>query len=254
MDQIRPIAISFDNVGLAFRGQTILSNISLAISEGEFVCLLGPSGCGKSTTLRLIGDLLREFTGRITLDGKDPSAAWDTLAFVFQGPRLVQWRTALGNVMLGMELRGTAESKESQLQRASDALGLVGLSADVNKFPAMMSGGERQRVAIARAIAVNPKILLMDEPLASLDVQTRRTLRVYIQDVWKRTGKTIFFVTHDVEDALELATRIVVLSKKPTVVLADIRVRKPSIDEQGVAVDQIQLRENILNLLHGVEA
>jgi NitT/TauT family transport system ATP-binding protein len=217
--------ISFDHVQLRFGGETIFSDVSFSIKRGEFVCLLGPSGCGKSTSLRLMGDLIKSDGGTIKVEGKDPSQSWQHLAFVFQSPRLLPWRTALENVMLGMELRGI--DKSQWRERATQQLELVGLSRDGNKYPRMMSGGEKQRVSLARALAVNPDIVVMDEPFSALDPNTRERMRAEIIDIWRKTGKTIVFVTHDVDEALMLADRILLFSNKPTRVLSAIDVVEP---------------------------
>jgi NitT/TauT family transport system ATP-binding protein len=214
--------ISFEHVQLRFGGETIFSDVSFSIKRGEFVCLLGPSGCGKSTSLRLMGDLIQSDGGTIKVDGRDPSQSWDRLAFVFQSPRLLPWRTALENVMLGMELRGI--DKAQWRERALAQLELVGLSRDGNKYPRMLSGGEKQRVSLARALAVNPDIVVMDEPFSALDPNTRERMRAEIITIWQKTQKTIVFVTHDVDEALLLADRILLFSNKPTRVLNALNV------------------------------
>lgn len=220
-------AIMFDKVELALGGEPIYAGVDFHVAQGEFVCLLGPSGCGKSTSLRIIGDLLPPSAGRVEVNGKLPVESWQEIAFVFQSPRLAPWRTALANVLLGVELRfGKAEARR-RIEKARALLHLVGLSASGGKYPLMLSGGERQRVAIARALAVDPSIVLMDEPFSALDPNTRRRLRVEIVRIWQETGKTILFVTHDIEEALVLADRIVLMSNKPTKVLETIVVDAP---------------------------
>ena len=217
-------AISFEAVGLSFSGETIYESLDFSVAHGEFVCLLGPSGCGKSTALRIIGDLLAAERGRVLVSGKPPAESRDDLAFVFQSPRLAPWRNALDNVLLGVELRfGRAEARKRSA-RAAQLLATVGLADAASKYPLMLSGGERQRVAIARALAVDPSIILMDEPFSALDPNTRRRLRAEIERIWQATGKTIVFVTHDIDEALTLAERIVLMSNKPTRVLDTITV------------------------------
>jgi NitT/TauT family transport system ATP-binding protein len=220
-------AISFRDVRLALGGVPIFDGLDFAVAEGEFLCLLGPSGCGKSTSLRVVGDLLGVDGGEVTVADGAPSARWRDIAFVFQSPRLVPWRSALGNVVLGMELRFDSLSRPEMDARARALLALVGLAADVDKYPRMLSGGERQRVAIARAFAVEPRIILMDEPFSALDPNTRRRMREELIELWRRTAKTIVFVTHDVDEALTLADRIVLLSAKPTRVLETVPVDRP---------------------------
>jgi NitT/TauT family transport system ATP-binding protein len=210
--------ITFDNVGVSFGEERIYDRLSFDVRRGEFVCILGPSGCGKSTSLRLIDGLL---------DGRAPRDAWPEIAFVFQSPRLVPWRTALDNVLLGAQLRFGGGDKDARRARANDLLTLVGLAGDVRKYPSMLSGGERQRVAIARALSVDPKIVLMDEPFSALDPNMRSRMRVEMERIWIETGKTVVFVTHDIDEALQLADRTVVLSNKPTRVLEVIELKTP---------------------------
>jgi NitT/TauT family transport system ATP-binding protein len=219
--------IVFDNVGVSFGEERIYDRLSFDVRHGEFVCILGPSGCGKSTSLRLMGGLLDVDAGRITVDGRAPQDAWPEIAFVFQSPRLVPWRTALNNVLLGAQLRFGAGDKDRRRARADELLALVGLAGDTRKFPSMLSGGERQRVAIARALAVDPKIVLMDEPFSALDPNMRSRMRVEMERIWMETGKTVVFVTHDIDEALQLADRTVVLSNKPTRVIEVIEPRTP---------------------------
>jgi len=220
-------AIAFDNVGLTLGAERIYDSVSFEVARREFVCLLGPSGCGKSTSLRIIGDLLRADSGRVRVNGRSPSESWSDIAFVFQSPRLAPWRNALANVLLGVELRfGRAEAKR-RAARARDLLALVGLAESAAKYPLMLSGGERQRVAIARALAVDPSIVLLDEPFSALDPNARGRLRSEIERIWLETKKTVLFVTHDIDEALVLADRIVLLSNKPTRVIEDIRIDAP---------------------------
>ena len=220
---------------------------------GEFVCLLGPSGCGKSTALRIIGDLLPPGAGRVLVNGKAPVASWSDIAFVFQSPRLAPWRNALTNVLLGAELRfGRAEAKK-RAGKARDLLALVGLADSAHKFPLMLSGGERQRVAIARALAVDPSIVLMDEPFSALDPNTRRRLRAEIERIWQETAKTIVFVTHDIDEALILADRIVLMSNKPTRVLETIPVTAPRPRDIDAEPSLRAMRERLVTLFRSLE-
>jgi NitT/TauT family transport system ATP-binding protein len=248
---IDPI-IAFDNVGVAFGDEQIYERLSFDVRRGEFVCILGPSGCGKSTSLRIIGGLLDVNTGRVTVDGRTPQDAWPEIAFVFQSPRLVPWRNALDNVLLGTELRFGAGDKAGRRARATELLSLVGLAGDARKYPSMLSGGERQRVAIARALAVDPKIVLMDEPFSALDPNMRGRMRTEMERIWIETGKTVVFVTHDIDEALQLADRVVVLSNKPTHVLEiiDLKTARPR-----VPVDRVldTHREKLVKLFRSLE-
>jgi NitT/TauT family transport system ATP-binding protein len=229
--------IHFKNVKLQFDSEQIYDNISFDVNSGEFISILGPSGCGKSTSLRIIGGLLEITSGEVSITGKAPSEAWRELSYVFQSARLVPWRNAIKNVTLGMELRYDGMEKLLMENRAKELLSLVGLNDDMEKYPSMLSGGERQRVAIARSLAVDPKIILMDEPFAALDLNTRKHLREELIDIWEKTKKTIIFVTHDIDEALTLADRIILLSDKPTRVLETISInekRPRTIDESNV--------------------
>lgn len=219
--------IRFEKVALTLGGEAIFKDLSFSVGRGEFVCLLGPSGCGKSTSLRLIGDLLAAQSGTVTVDGKPPSQAWQDVAFVFQSPRLAPWRNALDNVLLGVELRLGRRQARRHEARARELLALVGLADSAHKYPSMLSGGERQRVAIARALSVDPSIVLMDEPFSALDPNTRSRMRAEIESIWQRTGRTVLLVTHDIDEAIVLADRIVLLSNKPTSVLESIAVDVP---------------------------
>ena len=251
MAQSEPI-ITIENLGLTFGPEQIYDRLSFDVRSGEFICILGPSGCGKSTLLRIIGGLLDPSIGRVTVDGRAPRDAWAEIAFVFQSPRLAPWRSALDNVLLGSELRFGSRDKERRRAQAIDLLRLVGLAADTGKYPSMLSGGERQRVAIARALSVEPKIVLMDEPFSALDPNMRLRMRVEMERIWLETGKTVVFVTHDIDEALQLADRTVVLSNKPTRVLEIIALQKAR--PRALADRDLDTRrEKLVNLFRSLE-
>jgi NitT/TauT family transport system ATP-binding protein len=238
-------------VAVAFGTDRIFSGLTLSIAQCEFVCLLGPSGCGKSTMIRIIGGLIEPSQGFVSVSGQPPQLARNTIAYVFQSPRLVPWRNARDNVGLAIELRTPAVASSERHERAAKLLQMVGLGRDVDKVPAMLSGGERQRVAIARALAVEPSIILMDEPFSALDPDTRRRMRVDLIALWQLTRKTIVFVTHDLDEAVELADRIIVFSGKPTRVLDVIEVKEPRPRSVSGSATLRATREHLLQLFEG---
>jgi NitT/TauT family transport system ATP-binding protein len=200
-----------------------------------------------------MGDLLQPSSGRVEIAGRAPRDAWSELAFVFQSPRLVPWRTALGNVLFAVALRFGKREVPRRLARARELLALVGLADAGGKYPAMLSGGERQRVAIARALVVDPAVILMDEPFSALDPNTRRRLRGELERIWLETGKTIVFVTHDIDEAIALGDRVVLLSGKPTSVLETIDI--PAARPRDLAGDPAlaAIRAHLQNLFQSLE-
>jgi NitT/TauT family transport system ATP-binding protein len=246
-------AVTFQDLRVQYGASTIIDDLDLTIRDGDFTCFLGPSGCGKSTMLRIVGELLDPAGGSVSVLGEPTSTAWDKLAYVFQAPRLVPWRSAVGNIELGLQLRGVRLTRAQRRTRAMEAMETIGIAHLAERPAHQLSGGEQQRVAIARALAVRPKILLMDEPFSALDVQTRRQLRQEIVSVWKKTGLTIIFVTHDVDEAIIVGNRVVVFSPKPTVLLADTSVDLPKpVDVTSPAFST--LHEEIVQLFGSTEA
>ena len=190
-----------------------LSDIDLAINDGEFVSLLGPSGCGKSTLLRIIAGLLPATEGRLHIDGKAINGPGPERAVVFQDYALFPWLTVEDNVEFGLEARGVAPAERRKI--SAELLRVVGLAEFSKKFPHHLSGGMKQRVSIARALAIEPQILLMDEPFGALDAQTRSTLQEELLRIWRVYRKTVVFVTHSIEEALYLSDRIVIMTARP---------------------------------------
>jgi NitT/TauT family transport system ATP-binding protein len=191
-----------------------LRDVSLTVTGGEFCTLIGPSGCGKSTLLGMIGGLVTPDAGRVVVDGRpvdgpDPRRA----ATVFQDAGLFPWRTTLENIEFGLELQGVARERRRSV--ATELLGPLGLRDFGGKYPRELSGGMRQRVAIGRALAIDTPIVLMDEPFGALDEQTRLLMGEWLLDIWRRTRKTVVFVTHSLQEALALSTRVVVMTARP---------------------------------------
>jgi len=190
-----------------------LSGITLTVNDKEFLSILGPSGCGKTTLLRIIGGLDSASSGSITLNGASITRRSSRMAMIFQEYSLYPWRTVLENVTFGLEIQNMENRPAKDL--GMEYLHLVGLAEFAERYPYELSGGMRQRVAVARAMAIDPEILLMDEPFGALDAQTRNLLQKELLDIWHKTKKTIIFVTHSVDEAVYLADRLVVLTSRP---------------------------------------
>lgn len=212
--------IMLGNIGMTYKTDdnkdvTALTSVSLDIRKGEFISLLGPSGCGKTTLLRIIADLLSPTQGTISVGGETPRAARlaQRYGIVFQSAVLYDWRTVKKNVMLPLEIMHIP--KKEREERADKMLELVGLSDFANHYPNQLSGGMQQRVGIARALAIRPEILLMDEPFSALDEFTREKLHVDLLKIWRKTNKTIVFVTHNIQESVFLSDRVCVLSPHP---------------------------------------
>lgn len=226
-----PIKLSVSGVGKTFttRGNplVVLEDINFEIRAGEFFVIVGQSGCGKTTFLRIVQGLDRATEGTIKLDGRPLQGPGPDRGFVFQNDSLFPWRTTLRNVTFGLELRGTP--KQQADREAREIIKLVGLAGFENHYPFELSGGMRQRVNLARAFAVNPDILLMDEPFAALDALTRETMQQELVRIVAETGKTVLFITHQIDEAILLADRIAVLSARPGRVarIIDVNLPKP---------------------------
>ncbi|HEY5628818.1 MAG TPA: ABC transporter ATP-binding protein [Candidatus Limnocylindrales bacterium] len=220
--------IRLHGVSLTFRGARtthVLDGIELEARPREVIALIGPNGCGKSTLLRVLAGLIKADGGTVAIDGQPVTGPDPRVGLVFQEPRLLGWRTAESNVRFPMELAGW--SRERQQARADDLLGLVGLREYARSRPGTLSGGTRQRVSIARALALEPSLLLLDEPFSALDALTRERFNVELLRLWERTGTTIVLVTHSIPEAVFLADRVIVMSPRPARVIADIPVVMP---------------------------
>lgn len=191
----------------------VLAGIDMDLAEGSFTCIVGPTGCGKTTLLRILAGLEKPSSGRVELAGEEVTGPGARIGLVFQEYALFPWRSVLGNVTFGLELSGMG--KKERLERAGHYLAMVGMCGFENRYPKELSGGMKQRVAIARTLAVKPKVLLLDEPFASLDAQTRNLMQEFILELWARTGTTVIFVTHNVDEAVFLGTKVVGFSARP---------------------------------------
>ncbi len=190
-----------------------LEDVNLTVHDNEFLTVLGPSGCGKTTLLRCLGGLVGWDQGVVEIDGKPVTGPGPERAMVFQGIALLPWASVLRNVTFGLELRGVSKSEADE--RARELIGLTGLKGFENRMPNELSGGMQQRVGLARALAVDPDILLMDEPFGALDEQTRRLLQEELLQIWEERRKTVVFITHSMEEAVLLGDRVVLMSARP---------------------------------------
>jgi NitT/TauT family transport system ATP-binding protein len=223
----------------------VLDHVSFAVADLEFVAIVGPSGCGKSTMLRIVNGLIPADSGTISIDGNPVTGPGHGLGMVFQSFDLFPWRTAIGNVEFGMEMRNVP--KAQCRERAQKWMQRVGLTGFEHAYPHELSGGMQQRVGIARALAIEPSVLLMDEPFGALDVQTRDLLQDELLAIWQRERKTVLFVTHSIEEAIYLADRIVLLTPRPAQVerVLDVPFGRPRSEEVKSDPAFVELRRQI---------
>jgi NitT/TauT family transport system ATP-binding protein len=214
------------NLSKSFRRQnqfvTALENFNLTVEAGEFVAIVGPSGCGKSTFLHMLGGFEPIDGGNMLLDGTEVSKPGPDRGVLFQEYALYPWRTVASNILWPLEIQGLPRAE--RLKTAERFMAMVGLTAFRNHYPNELSGGMKQRVALARLLALDPRILLMDEPFGALDAQNRELLQEELQQIWEKSRKTVLFVTHDIDEAIYLADRVIVFTARPGRIKADIRV------------------------------
>lgn len=226
----RPVnAIQVRDLGMSFAGKraaesiVVLERVSLEVHQGEFVCIVGPSGCGKSTLLNVIGGFLKQTHGRITVEGEEVTGPHPSRIFVFQENGVFPWLTVEENVGFGL-LNHPKAHREKQVRHYIQMVGLAGFE---KSYPRELSGGMRQRVEIARALAAEARVLYMDEPFGALDFLTRLKMRGDLMRIWQAEGKTILFVTHDIEEAVQLADRVLVMSQRPGTIIAEVVMDLP---------------------------
>jgi NitT/TauT family transport system ATP-binding protein len=250
----RPIALEVKDLSKTFETSggtvTALKDINFKTHKREFVCVIGPSGCGKSTLIRILAGLESPTSGEVLLDGKAVHGPGPDRGVVFQGYTLFPWLTVKRNVMFGLLQSG--HSREHAEEDARQWIDLVGLTKFVDSYPHQLSGGMKQRVAIARALANQPGILLMDEPFGALDAQTRIKMQTYLMDIWKNIDITILFITHDLDEAIYLADRILVLKAHPGEVqeLIEVPVPQPRSPEQLLSPEFLATKKRLEELIH----
>jgi NitT/TauT family transport system ATP-binding protein len=231
-----------------------VQNVSVSIEPGEFVCLLGPSGCGKSTLLGALAGHLQPSSGSIRVDSQPLAGPHPERGLVFQQHTLFPWKNVLGNIAFGLKMKGVPRSERNK--RASELLDLVGLAGFEHHYPSQLSGGMQQRVEIARVLINHPKVMLMDEPFGALDAQTRMMMQQLLLDVWASVRTTVVFITHDIDEALFLADRILIMSPRPGRIIEQTTLKfgRPRKTELVTSDHFIQLKRHCLELLHAQSA
>jgi NitT/TauT family transport system ATP-binding protein len=228
VDEARPVAVALEDATVAFRladkrVYTAVEAARLSVADGEFAAIVGPTGCGKSTLLNVAAGLLKPASGTVKIFGAPLEGLNPEAGYLFQSDALFPWKTALDNVAIGLEITGVPRA--DALERARAWLNSVGLGAFAARYPHMLSGGQRKRVALAQVLIRDPKIILMDEPFGPLDAQTRQIMGNLLLDLWSADRKAVLFVTHDLEEAIALADRVVIMSAGPNSrIIGDWRV------------------------------
>ena len=217
--------LAVHGLGKSFGELQVLLGIELAVAHGEFIALVGPSGCGKTTFLRIVAGLEPASSGQVLLDGRVVSAPGGDRGFVFQSDSLLPWRTVFANAIIGREIAGQVGPAERA--RTMELLKLVGLEGFEHYHPRQLSGGMRQRVNLARALAIDPQILLMDEPFSSLDAQTREIMQTELMRIWEEGRKTVLFVTHQIDEAVFLSDRVLVFARRPGRLRESVAIELP---------------------------
>ena len=245
----RPVRVKIENVVKKFNGRNgevvALNGVSMDIHDNEFICVVGPSGCGKSTLLNIIAGLVEPTEGKVYCDGREVVGTSSERGVVFQQYALFPWLTVQKNVMFALEMRGI-KGKEAK-EKSLEYLEMVDLVKFADSYPKELSGGMKQRVAIARAYAAEPEVLLMDEPFGALDAQTRTQLQSELLKTWGKHNKTCFFITHDVDEAIILAQRVVIMSARPGRIkdVVDINIPYPRTQQTKMSKEFIELKNQV---------
>ncbi|MFK7764761.1 MAG: ABC transporter ATP-binding protein [Roseobacter sp.] len=244
--KIDEVSITFGNGATAYRA---VETTSIDIKPGEFVCILGPSGCGKSTLLNAIAGYVEPTTGNVTVDDIEVKGPGPDRGMVFQQYSLLPWKTVYENVAFGPKMAGASRTEAGSV--ANTFLGLVGLKKFGSRYPAELSGGMQQRVGIARALANYPSVLLMDEPFGALDAQTRLMMQESLLDIWRKFGTTVVFVTHDVDEAVFLADRVLIMSAAPGRIIEDVRIKldRPRSTDMATTPEYMEARRFCLDTI-----
>lgn len=240
------IKIRVNNLTKRFGDLTVLNGINFTIKKGELLAIVGPTGCGKTTFLNCLSKLMQSTEGDILIDGEEANPKKHNIAYVFQEPTCLPWRTVRENVAYGMEVKGVPKAEREK--RATEIMDLVGLTSCADLYPNQVSASMMQRIAVSRAFAVNPDLLLMDEPYGQLDVKLRFYLEDELVNLWQKLNSTILFVTHNIEEAVYVAERILVLTNKPTSVKEEIIVDLPR-PRKLVDPRFIELRRQVTDLI-----
>lgn len=230
----------------------VLEDINFEIRVGEILCLLGPSGCGKTTILNIIAGFQKPSRGKVLVNGREVNKPGQDRGVIFQEHGLFPWRTAFQNILFGLEMMG--RSRQESFALANQYIDLVSLRGFQNHYPHELSGGMQQRVSIARVLVNQPDILLMDEPFGRLDAQTRTTMQILLLDVWEKIRPTILFITHDIDEAIFLGNRILVMSCRPGMIKREIEVKleRPRNYDIITSLEYLEIKKTILHLLKGM--
>lgn len=251
---LQDVSLSYNNSN---RDGNALEHINLTLAEGEFVCLLGPSGCGKSTLLKIIAGFISPTAGTAVMDGEPINGADWHRGVVFQQPPLYPWLSVMDNVIFGLKMRNVPFNESRRL--AEDYIEKVGLKNFCHSKPYELSGGMKQRVAIARSLVNKPRVLLMDEPFGALDALTREQMQTLVRNIWWDSKCTILFITHDVDEALSLGTRVAVMSKRPGRIVRELnteftyKITGDNSNRTRYSAQFLELREEVLNLINRQE-